>query len=83
MRPIGSWIPKVDLGFVRIRSVIFCLNCPIEFADENSKPILLHDFIEEIKFDRLGVFLYSEEDGTYGQEAFNDDVPIKIKKVLN
>ncbi|MBC8174118.1 MAG: 30S ribosomal protein S12 methylthiotransferase RimO [Candidatus Marinimicrobia bacterium] len=38
----------------------------------------LVDFVEEIRFDRLGVFTYSEEKGT---PAFDlkDDVPIKTK----
>ena len=39
---------------------------------------LLHNFVEEIKFDRLGVFTYSEEEGTYGS-TLEDDVPLKVK----
>jgi ribosomal protein S12 methylthiotransferase len=38
----------------------------------------LHDFVEEIKFDRLGVFTYSEEEGTHGA-TLKDDVPMKVK----
>ena len=38
----------------------------------------LHDLVEEIKFDRLGVFTYSEEDGTHGATLEND-VPIEVK----
>ncbi|MBJ47914.1 MAG: 30S ribosomal protein S12 methylthiotransferase RimO [Candidatus Marinimicrobia bacterium] len=40
----------------------------------------LYDFINEIKFDRVGVFTYSEEEGTYGKEKFSDNVSSKIKK---
>ena len=38
----------------------------------------LHDFVEEIQFDRLGVFTYSEEEGTHGA-TLKDDVPKKVK----
>ena len=36
-------------------------------------------FIEEIEFDRLGVFTYSEEEGTHGAEVFTDEVPADVK----
>jgi len=38
----------------------------------------LHDFVADIKFDRLGVFTYSEEEGTHGS-TLKDDVPKKVK----
>lgn len=38
----------------------------------------LHSFIEEIQFDRLGIFTYSEEEGTLA-EALKDDVPQELK----
>ena len=38
----------------------------------------LYDFVEEIEFDRLGVFTYSEEEGTHGA-SLKDDVPSKVK----
>ena len=40
----------------------------------------LYSFVEEMKFDRLGVFMYSEEDGTYGQANFEDNIPKEVKK---
>ena len=40
----------------------------------------LYDFIAEIKFDRLGVFTYSEEEGTYGKEEYLDNVSNRLKK---
>ena len=39
---------------------------------------ILYDFVEDVKFDRLGVFTYSEEEGT-GAALLNDDVPEEIK----
>jgi ribosomal protein S12 methylthiotransferase len=38
----------------------------------------LLDFLEEIQFDRLGVFTYSEEEDTSGAEL-EDDVPPEVK----
>ena len=39
----------------------------------------LLDFIREARFERLGAFTYSEEEGTYGAEHFEDDVPQEVK----
>ncbi|HYV94837.1 MAG TPA: 30S ribosomal protein S12 methylthiotransferase RimO [Chitinophagales bacterium] len=39
----------------------------------------LKDFIRETKFDRLGVFTYSHEEGTSGYEL-EDDVPEEVKQ---
>ena len=53
----------------------------VGFPGETDKEFQeLYNFIEEIKFDRLGVFQYSEEEGTHGAKAFNDDVPKKVKQ---
>ena len=38
----------------------------------------LYSFIEEVQFDRLGVFTYSEEEGTIA-ENLKDDVPLELK----
>ena len=40
----------------------------------------LLDFVREARFERLGAFMYSEEEGTYGAEHFADDVPPEIKQ---
>ena len=40
----------------------------------------LYNFVEDVKFDRLGVFQYSEEEGTHGAEAFTDNIPKAVKK---
>ncbi len=39
----------------------------------------LLDFVREVKFDRLGVFPYSEEEGTYSA-TLEDDVPQDVKE---
>ena len=38
----------------------------------------LKDFVEEIRFDRLGIFTYSEEEGTLAADL-KDDIPRKVK----
>ena len=40
----------------------------------------LKEFIEELKFERLGVFPFSNEDGTYANKHFKDDVPEEEKR---
>jgi ribosomal protein S12 methylthiotransferase len=39
----------------------------------------LLDFVREARFERLGAFTYSEEEGTYGAEHFTDDIPKEVK----
>ena len=40
----------------------------------------LLQFAEEARFERLGAFKYSEEEGTYGAENFKDSVSARIKQ---
>lgn len=40
----------------------------------------LVQFVKDIKFDRLGVFPYSEEDGTYAGDNYTDDIPDEVKE---
>ncbi len=40
----------------------------------------LLDFVADAKFERLGAFRYSEEEGTYGAEHFEDKVSARTKQ---
>lgn len=40
----------------------------------------LKDFVRWAKFDRMGAFAYSEEEGTYAAKHFKDDVPDEVKQ---
>ena len=40
----------------------------------------LLDFVREARFERLGAFTYSEEEGTWGAEHLKDDVPEDVKR---
>ena len=59
---------------IRIRTTLI-VGYPGEMDDEFKQ---LYDFIEEMEFDRLGIFTYSEEEGTLA-EALKDDVPTDVK----
>jgi ribosomal protein S12 methylthiotransferase len=38
------------------------------------------DFLRDARFERLGAFRYSEEEGTYGAENFKDSISSRIKQ---
>lgn len=40
----------------------------------------LLDFVRDARFERLGAFMYSEEEGTFGAEHFKDSVSPKTKQ---
>jgi len=40
----------------------------------------LLDFVNEAKFERLGAFEYSEEEGTFGAKHFEDSIPPEVKR---
>lgn len=39
----------------------------------------LKEFVKDNRFDRLGVFAYSEEENTYSAEKFEDSIPLSVK----
>ena len=40
----------------------------------------LLDFVREFRFERLGVFTYSHEEGTHAHSMFTDNIPGRIKR---
>jgi ribosomal protein S12 methylthiotransferase len=40
----------------------------------------LKEFVREFRFDRLGVFAYSNEEGTFSYNNYKDDVPVEVKQ---
>ncbi len=40
----------------------------------------LLDFVRDARFERLGAFRYSEEEGTYGAENFKDSISARVKQ---
>ena len=47
-------------------------------TDEDFQQLL--DFLKWAKFERMGAFAYSEEEGTYAAEHYKDDVPDEVKQ---
>ena len=47
-------------------------------TDEDFQELV--DFVKWARFERMGAFSYSEEDGTYSAEHYQDDVPEEVKE---
>jgi len=47
-------------------------------TDEDFQELV--DFVKWARFERMGAFSYSEEDGTYSAEHYVDDVPEEVKE---
>lgn len=47
-------------------------------GDEEFQELI--DFVEWARFERMGAFAYSEEDGTPAERRFSDDVPEEVKQ---
>lgn len=47
-------------------------------TDEDFQELI--DFVKWAKFERMGAFAYSEEEGTYAAEHYKDDVPDEVKQ---
>lgn len=53
----------------------------VGFPGETEQDFLeLKEFVEWAKFDRMGAFAYSEEEGTYSAKHYEDDVPEELKQ---
>lgn len=40
----------------------------------------LREFVQKARFDRMGAFAYSEEEGTYSAEQYEDAIPQEVKQ---
>lgn len=47
-------------------------------TDEDFEELM--DFVRSVRFERLGAFAYSEEEGTYSALHYKDDVPETVKR---
>ena len=47
-------------------------------TDEDFQELI--EFVKWARFDRMGAFAYSEEEGTYSAEHYKDDVPAEVKQ---
>ncbi len=61
---------------IRLRTTMM-----VGFPGETEKDFeQLLDFVRKARFDRLGAFAYSEEEGTFGAQNLADDVPEDVKQ---
>lgn len=47
-------------------------------SEEDFRDLL--DFVASQRFERMGAFMYSHEEGTYGYKHYEDDVPLETKQ---
>ena len=47
-------------------------------TDEDFEELM--DFVRTARFDRMGAFAYSEEEGTYAADNYEDNVPAEVKQ---
>ena len=40
----------------------------------------LKEFVRKVRFDRMGAFAYSEEEGTFAADNYEDNIPQKVKQ---
>lgn len=66
---------RKEIPSIAIRTTLI-----VGHAEESEKEFdELVEFVKQNRFERLGVFTYSEEEGTYSALNFKDDVPQEIK----
>ncbi len=71
IRKIRSQVPGIALR------TTFMVGFPGETEEDFNE---LLDFVKFAKFERMGAFTYSEEDGTPASEMYSDDVPEAVKR---
>jgi len=50
---------------------------PVETKEDFEE---LKEFVQKARFDRMGAFAYSEEEGTYAAETYEDSIPHEVKQ---
>ena len=78
----GAWTREL-IGKMRERvpGVVLRTTMIVGHPGEGKKDFNeLMDFVREARFERLGAFRYSEEEGTYGAENFKDSISARVKQ---
>ena len=66
---------KCEIPSIAIRTT-FLVGHPEESEKDFNE---LVDFVKKYRFDRVGVFTYSEEEGTYSAKTYPDDISEEVK----
>lgn len=48
-------------------------------SDQDFEELL--EFVRKVRFERMGAFMYSHEEGTYGYQHYEDDIPLETKQL--
>ena len=77
----GSWTRElIERMRERVPGVVLRTTMIVGHPGEGKKEFAeLQDFVDQARFERLGAFTYSEEEGTYGAENFKDNVSSRTK----
>ncbi len=67
---------RTDVPGIHLRTTLM-VGFPGETEDGFQE---LLEFVKKARFERMGAFAYSEEDGTYAAEHYTDDVPPEVKE---
>jgi ribosomal protein S12 methylthiotransferase len=67
---------KTEVPGIAIRTTML-VGHPGETSEDFEQ---LKSFISKHRFDRLGAFTYSHEEGTYGYQKYNDEIPEAVKQ---
>lgn len=78
----GAWTRELITKMrERVPGVVFRTTMIVGHPGEGKRDFNeLLEFAEQARFERLGAFKYSEEEGTYGAENFKDSISAKVKQ---
>ena len=78
----GAWTREL-IGRMRekVPGVVLRTTMIVGHPGEGKKDFAeLMDFVRDARFERLGAFRYSEEEGTFGAENFKDSISARVKQ---
>ena len=78
----GAWTRElIDKMRKRVPGVVLRTTMIVGHPGEGKRDFNeLLEFVQSAKFERLGAFTYSEEEGTYGAENFKDSITTRTKQ---
>ena len=78
----GAWTRElIDKMRTKVPGVVLRTTMIVGHPGEGKRDFNeLLDFVSDARFERLGAFKYSEEEGTYGAENFKDSISSRVKQ---
>ncbi len=78
----GAWTRElIEKMRTKVPGVVLRTTMIVGHPGEGKKDFKeLLDFVKDARFERLGAFKYSEEEGTYGAENFKDSISARTKQ---